>query len=244
MDSELDCDKMDYLLRDSLYCGVNYGKYDVERLISCLTIYVQDGIPRLAIEYGGIHAFEEFMLARYFMFIQVYFHRTRRYFDIILAKALTNILPSGTYPSEVSEYLKWDDYKVFELIKQNMDSLSCCNAIISRIVYPTILETKPHPQSGDKRVYEMQKKNIFKEFNEEYFIEDNSAEKMPHKIPIKVEIDSEKAIIIVDNKLNQIYTITDVSHIINTLTEKIDIRRLYVEYSMKNKTLAYVESIS
>ena len=83
MDSELDCDKMDYLLRDSTFCGVNYGKYDVDRLISSLTIYVQDGCPRLAIKDGGVQVFEEFVLARYFMFIQVYFHRTRRYFDIM-----------------------------------------------------------------------------------------------------------------------------------------------------------------
>lgn len=41
MDSELDCDKMDYLLRDSYYCGVNYGKYDLNRLLSSLTIYVR-----------------------------------------------------------------------------------------------------------------------------------------------------------------------------------------------------------
>ena len=45
MDSELDCDKMDYLLRDSTYCGVNYGRFDVDRLISSLTIYVQDDCP-------------------------------------------------------------------------------------------------------------------------------------------------------------------------------------------------------
>ena len=57
MDSEMDCDKMDYLLRDALYCGVNYGKYDVERLISCLTVYQNDGFPRLAIRSGGVQAF-------------------------------------------------------------------------------------------------------------------------------------------------------------------------------------------
>lgn len=43
MDSELDCDKMDYLLRDSMYCGVNYGNYDLERLISSLTVYIIEG---------------------------------------------------------------------------------------------------------------------------------------------------------------------------------------------------------
>lgn len=80
MDSELDCDKMDYLLRDSLFCGVKYGNYDIERLLSSLTIYIQDGCPRLAIGSGGTQVFEEFVLARYFMFVQVYFHRTRRFF--------------------------------------------------------------------------------------------------------------------------------------------------------------------
>lgn len=75
MDGELDCDKMDYLLRDSLYCGVNYGKFDLDRLLSSLTIDVNDGVPRLAIDYGGLKVFEEFVLARYFMFTEVYFHR-------------------------------------------------------------------------------------------------------------------------------------------------------------------------
>jgi HD superfamily phosphohydrolase len=72
MDSELDCDKMDYLLRDSLYCGVTYGKYDLDRFISTLTIYKneKEKILSLAISSGGIQAFEEFVLARYFMFIQ------------------------------------------------------------------------------------------------------------------------------------------------------------------------------
>ncbi len=51
---------------------MNYGKYDVDRLISCLTIYQKDGFPRLAIGSGGVHAFEDFMLARYFMFVQEY----------------------------------------------------------------------------------------------------------------------------------------------------------------------------
>lgn len=47
MDSELDCDKMDYLLRDSLFCGVKLGNFDVERLITSLTVFNQDGCPRL-----------------------------------------------------------------------------------------------------------------------------------------------------------------------------------------------------
>ena len=59
MDSELDCDKMDYLLRDSYYCGVNYGKYDPNRLLSSLSVYYrpEENIMQLAIKSGGVPRF-------------------------------------------------------------------------------------------------------------------------------------------------------------------------------------------
>ena len=228
MDSELDCDKMDYLLRDSLYCGVNYGTFDVDRLISCLTVYIQDKMPRLAIKHGGVQAFEEFVLARYFMFIQVYFHRTRRYFDIILNRALSKILPNGKYPDDVNEYIKWDDNRVMQLIKEKASEDRDCRRIVERIVFSRILETKTHPQSGDKRCFEMQKNQLFNELGKEFFIEDNSADKMPHKIPKKSEIDDGQSIIILSNTNSPPNTITNESHIINNLTEEINIKRLYV----------------
>ena len=111
MDSELDCDKMDYLLRDSLYCGVTYGKYDLDRFVSILTAYKDKdkNILSLAICSGGIQAFEEFVLARYFMFIQVYFHKTRRCLDRLLVEGIKEILPEGIFPEKIDDYLKWDD---------------------------------------------------------------------------------------------------------------------------------------
>ncbi|MDR1992845.1 MAG: HD domain-containing protein [Nitrososphaerota archaeon] len=95
MDGELDCDKMDYLLRDSLYCGVTYGKYDLDRFVSTLRAHKNknNNSISLAISSGGVQAFEEFVLDRYFMFIQVYFHKTRRYLDRLLVKCLKDILP-------------------------------------------------------------------------------------------------------------------------------------------------------
>lgn len=90
--------RMDYLLRDSLYCGVTYGKYDLDRFVSTLTAYKHNNQLQLAIERGGVQALEEFVLARYFMFIQVYFHKTRRYLDKVLVKGLKAVLPNGKYP--------------------------------------------------------------------------------------------------------------------------------------------------
>ncbi|MCM1325852.1 MAG: HD domain-containing protein [Bacteroidales bacterium] len=227
MDSELDCDKMDYLLRDSYYCGVKYGMYDVERLISSFTICYASNIPRLAIEDGGIQVFEEFVLARYFMFIQVYFHRTRRYFDIMLGKALEAVLPNGTYPDSTAEYLEWDDCRVIQLLKENTAKNVACKNIIERYVYPRVFRTKVHPLESDIREFRRNVRELNREVGEDNLLIDKSAEKMPHKIPKRIEPDNEKAIIIYDKDTERKTTISEESEIIRNLTEKMDIMRIY-----------------
>ena len=122
-----DVDKMDYLLRDSLYCGVRYGLYDLDRIIDTITLYEgnPDGVLRLGIEYGGIHAIEGFILARYFMFTQVYFHAVRRAYDLILTDFISELLQeslgSEYYPEQLTEYIKWNDWKVLAELYQRMD---------------------------------------------------------------------------------------------------------------------------
>lgn len=227
MDSELDCDKMDYLLRDSYYCGVKYGMYDIERLLSSFTICYTNEIPRLAIENGGIQVFEEFVLARYFMFIQVYFHRTRRYFDIMLGQALKEVLLGGAYPADVQEYLKWDDARVFQLLKERAGNSQASKNIVERYVYPRVFRTKAHPQESDIREFWRNYKELKNLLGEESLIVDKSADKMPHKIPKRIELDNEKAIIIYDKSIERKTTISEESEIIRNLTEKIDIMRIY-----------------
>ena len=227
MDSELDCDKMDYLLRDSYYCGVKYGMYDIERMITSFTIYYVNNSPRLAIESGGVQVFEEFVLARYFMFIQVYFHRTRRYFDIMLGRALEKILPGGVYPEDVTEYLKWDDCKIIQLLKENADKDEACRCLIQRYIYKRVFRTKTHPLEADIREYNRNYNELKDLVGEKYLIQDKSADKMPHKIPKRVEIDNEKAIVIYDKDTGRKTTISEESDIIRNLTEKINIMRIY-----------------
>ncbi len=236
MDSELDCDKMDYLLRDSLFCGVSYGRFDVERLISSLTIYEKKdcNVPFLAIESGGIQAFEEFVLARYFMFVQVYFHRTRRYFDLLLLKALQETLHKGTFPVKVTEYLQWDDTRVIQLLKMRMQTSDNARRIIERDPFTCIYTTKTHP-AGDgidmfDAVQQRLKKTVTPEVFAAHFIVDRSADKLPHKlVPRKHQIDDEEAIVIVNKHSGKPSTISDESHIISNLVEKINIMRIYVD---------------
>ena len=72
--SELDCDRMDYLLRDSYFCGVSYGNFDLDWLLDNLKKCVIDNTAYLGITERAVLTFEDFLLCRYHMFVMVYFH--------------------------------------------------------------------------------------------------------------------------------------------------------------------------
>lgn len=80
--SQLDVDRMDYLLRDSLMTGAKYGIYDLEWIIRSLEIDEEN--DRLYVSARGIYAVEAYLQARYYMFRQVYFHRTLRAAEAVL----------------------------------------------------------------------------------------------------------------------------------------------------------------
>jgi HD superfamily phosphohydrolase len=88
--SQLDVDRMDYLLRDSLMTGAKYGLYDLEWIINALQID-EDG-DRIYVAARGVFAVEEYLQARYYMFRQVYFHRTLRSAEVVLRSALRRAL--------------------------------------------------------------------------------------------------------------------------------------------------------
>lgn len=84
----LDADKMDYLLRDSHFCGVKYGIFDFHRLINTLESYT-DGIDKhIAIKYDGLNSLEQFVLAKYYMTQQVYRHKVRILSDSMIVRGL------------------------------------------------------------------------------------------------------------------------------------------------------------
>jgi len=127
---QIDADRADYLLRDSHHIGVAYGHYDLARLLNTLTVVMDDraGAPVIAVERGGIHAAEAIIMARYMMFTQVYFHKTRRAFDHHITEALKFLLEAesgkggqlikdGHFPApdtiqNLERYLEWDDWRV------------------------------------------------------------------------------------------------------------------------------------
>ncbi len=156
--SPWDVDKMDYLLRDSHYCGVQYGTYDLSRILNTLTLDhdPQSGSLNLAINSGGVHALEAFVLARYYMFTQIYFHDVRRAFDLILTDFIEELLKietsSGRYPDidALDEYLRWDDNRVMFAASQmvNPTSKNLAWRIIHRQHPKAVFETSDSPDAG------------------------------------------------------------------------------------------------
>jgi hypothetical protein len=87
--SQLDVDRMEYLLRDSFHMGVRYGYFDIEWLMHSLRLVQSKGDWELAIDQRkGAHAVEAYLLARYYMYQQVYHHKTNRAADVLLKKTL------------------------------------------------------------------------------------------------------------------------------------------------------------
>ena len=106
----LSADIMDYLLRDSYFTGVEYGKVDVQRVIDSLRVADR----HLAIQNAGLYAFEALLLARYEMFKAVYFHRTVRAAELMLVNSmkLAEATLHLTDLSNIDNYLEMTDERI------------------------------------------------------------------------------------------------------------------------------------
>jgi len=106
----LSADIMDYLLRDSYFTGVEYGKVDVQRVIDSLRV----ADKHLALDNAGLYAFEALLLARYEMFKAVYFHRTVRAAELMLANSmkLADSTLHLTDLSDLDDYLEMTDERI------------------------------------------------------------------------------------------------------------------------------------
>lgn len=84
LNSTIDVDQMDYLIRDAYYTGVAYGLIDIDRFLQ--TLRVSEG--RLVVERKGVNVIENILMARTLMYSSVYFHKTVRIAELMLSKAI------------------------------------------------------------------------------------------------------------------------------------------------------------
>ena len=162
VNGQLDVDRMDYLLRDSYYAGVSYGKYDLERIIDQLAIRKN----KFVVLEGGYESIEQFIFVRSQMYQQVYFHKTKIAFELMLEKCGSILKQNDKldYPKledlknekKIEEFIERDDRwflneiystdlreakKIAELIKKRRPYLEIYSPILSK-KEPEDIETK------------------------------------------------------------------------------------------------------
>lgn len=136
--SEMDCDRMDYLLRDSYFCGVSYGKFDLDWIIDNLKVCHENNQAFIGITERAISTFDDFLLSRFHMFMMVYFH----YRAVCLEQMLMRYFNSSTeysIPAGIEDYLEHDDPYLYKVLRTSKNPWA--QRIVNNDIPKKILET-------------------------------------------------------------------------------------------------------
>jgi len=203
--------------------------YDIDRLLVTLTLGVQPKEESeevvLGISEGGWHVAESLIIARYQMFTQVYYHKTRRAYDYMLKEALKETIKCYPQPTEIGEFLKYDDYSMWNLMKEK--NSEWFQRILKRDHIRMIAETKEKPLREEIGYIEQIKGRL--EEKAIWFWEDTPEEvKSWYKIKEGEEIE-----IIEDN--GKVSPLSIYSTIVNSLQRQFAKSRIYVKHEEKKK---------
>lgn len=115
--SEIDADRMDYLERDSYFCGTNYGKIDSHWLIQNMTFHRVEDKLYLALNRRALYSFDDFLISRHHMHLMVYGHHKSIIYEEMLNRYLTS--PDCTFklPGNIDEYTLYNDYRLHEHLR-------------------------------------------------------------------------------------------------------------------------------
>lgn len=144
--SEMDCDRMDYLLRDSYFCGVPYGKFDLDWILDNISPTIVDQHAYLGISERAVSTFDDFLLSRFHMFLMVYFHYRAVCLEKMLIKYFESDDQSYTIPSDIEEYADHDDHLLLKALKKSKNIWA--KRILDNNIPKKILETFGPEQKG------------------------------------------------------------------------------------------------
>jgi HD superfamily phosphohydrolase len=225
---ELDVDKMDYLLRDSLYCGVRYGNYDLGRLLETI-VPLRDPATRewgIGIDEGGVHALEALVLARYYMFTQVYFNVTGKVLELHLNEWLAG--EGLRWPADPELFLGHDDLDVWSAMRRSPSPHA--RAIVDREHYLLAFETREHLTAAERDDFTTLVEETRAHFPPGDLLVSNSA-KDPHRL-------SETRVLVRDRD-GGLEPMERVSHFIRHLT-RIERFRVYARPERADAVRAFL----
>jgi len=155
---EFGADRIDYLRRDALFCGVSYGLFDYQRLLN--TIGISDS-GRLCINISGLRALENFIISRYFMYMQVYFHKVVRIMNLHILDLMKDILQKFD-SNDINNYIKLNDTYILSLLFTDNKYKKHAERILERKHFREIFSTK------NRNTFEKVKNVIIERFGTEY----------------------------------------------------------------------------
>ena len=231
--SQMDMDRTDYLRRDSIHCGVEYGVFDSRRLIDSLTVIVNpdSGRLQLGIQRGGEHTFEALILARYQMNTQVYLHRIRRIYDYYLTEYMK--LWGAENHKTFEDVLKHDDTSVLMEIRRDSqsdnDRTKWAKRIVERNHHRRVLETGDY--ADEQRLRRMTRVN--RELQQKYpdidFYLDDAKHDI-HKLTVPGEQDPQKVEdLYIAEKDGKLKVLTEDSAIIGKIPKRVRTVRIFAD---------------
>ncbi|MCB9677829.1 MAG: HD domain-containing protein [Alphaproteobacteria bacterium] len=150
--SELDVDRLDYLVRDAYFSGATYGHVDVDWLISNLSAWPKDGQVWLALQGRAIYAFDDFLISRHHMFLMVYFHHESVVFEEMLKRYLAQPDCDWVLPAGLDAYLEVDDIALRQHLRSVDDSWA--NRVTQLRPWTRVVERHGNPVQASVEIEE------------------------------------------------------------------------------------------
>jgi len=232
--SQIDADRMDYLQRDAYYTGVSYGHFDMERILRVMR-------PRkdiIVIKSSGMHAVEDYIMSRYQMYLQIYFHPVSRSAETILnnilkrAKRLSDegyafkfepvhFKPFFENNNSLKQYLDLDESIMFTYFQFWMDENDAilsdlCRRFVNRDLFEHV---DLNPEEEPERYAWLKEQVISIGLDPEYYIKPDSTSDLPYDM-YRPGISS-KSPIYLEMPTGELRELSDQSHIVATIATKI-----------------------
>jgi uncharacterized protein len=237
VNSQLDCDRFDYLIRDSFHTGTAYGNFDLNRVIASITVDVENDCLVVSGEKGML-AVEDYLYARYSMYLQVYQHKKCLASDSHLLKLFQRVkilirskriayLETGlmkwiTNPENltVTEFLNIDDTTVMHHIKhwaQEKDLI--LKDLSKRFLSRQIFKAEKIEKGTDLKELYLEKSSSLKKDNldPDYYLDIVTIASNPYSFYNPDASNFHKAIFVKDH--NQLKEISTISHIVKSLVQ-------------------------
>lgn len=194
--SQIDADRMDYLLRDAYYTGVSYGHFDIERIWRVM----RPMNNQVVIKRSGMHAVEDYIMSRYQMYWQVYFHPVTRSAEVILSNILsrakklfeedydfnerpTRLLPFFKGQASLEDYLSLDESVIlyyFQSWQDEQDEIlkSLCDRFMNRRLFKYV----DYTLNSDEDYQQLQQWFREAEIDPDYFLVCDSSSDSPYDL--------------------------------------------------------------